>query len=605
MYSKLMVSGRAGLGSDNTAGRRPSSPLRLRSRPAIHYLAAHRQLQHQLNCFPFSHRLILVFYHIKSSIYSALLTQALRSTTPPTTTTMVLRQVADGQAGLPVPNSTHSYWHKEPSPVLLGHRTTAELPAAADVVIVGTGMTGAFAARFLKHARPSSRVVVLEAREACWGATGRNGGHCQPFLYAAHEDVARFELETYDFLRDLIAAEDIQCGWRAVPGAHAMLSDDVWRAASEAIPRLQTRLPDLASKIVLVGPEGVVAPAGGRSSTVPDWAAGMTLASLRLDRPGVKGAIVQRYAASMWPYKLVCWVLERLLAEHAPEAFNLQTGTPVTGISRSSSSSSSSNDAAEGASWVVQTPRGRIAARQVLLATNAYTSRLLPAFSDLVVPVRGQVGALLPPEPRAELACSYVFFGSVAAADAPDGAPTTRDEYLVQRPLPGGELILGGGRHLARGMAVGEWRDDVVEDGVAAWLRTELEPVLSLGAEAEGKEGAGAGARRVGLEASMEWTGIMGYSRDHAPWIGAVPESLGGGEGLFVASGFTGHGMPRCALAGRGVARMMTGDAGEEGHGLPASFVASAERAARAREEWGPVGTVDEMEMMIADLKAV
>lgn len=506
-----------------------------------------------------------------------------------------------------MPNSTHSYWHKEPSAKLLGHRTTPDLPAAADVVIVGTGMTGAFAARFLKQARPSSRVVVLEAREACWGATGRNGGHCQPFLYAAREDVARFELETYFFLRDLVAAEDIACGWRGVPGAHAMLSDDVWRAATEAIPRLCARLPEFADKIVLVGAEGIVV---GSDGVVPDWAAGMTLKSLRLDRPGVKGAIVQRYAASMWPYKLVCWVLERLLAEHAPEAFNLQTGTPVTNISRA-------KDGGEGeGGWVVQTPRGRIAAPQVLLATNGYTSRLLPAFADLVVPVRGQIGALLPPTSssssrhRASLDCSYVFFGTVAAADAPDGVPTTRDEYLVQRPLTGGgegggELILGGGRHLARGMAVGEWRDDVVEERVATWLRTELEPVLRLrgggGDEQQQEEEEVASGK--GLEASMEWTGIMGYSRDQAPWVGPVPEVLGGGEGLFVAAGFTGHGMPRCALAGRGVARMMAAAPGE-GHGLPASFVASAERAARAREEWGPVGTVDEMKALIADLKA-
>ena len=80
----------------------------------------------------------------------------------------------DGQADLPSAKSTRSYWHKEPSATLLGHRTTKDLPATADVVIVGSGITGAFAARFLKEgwAREHS-VVMLEAREACWGATGR------------------------------------------------------------------------------------------------------------------------------------------------------------------------------------------------------------------------------------------------------------------------------------------------------------------------------------------------------------------------------------------------------------------------------------------------
>lgn len=491
---------------------------------------------------------------------------------------MVLRQVAEGQAGLPVPNSTHSYWHREPSSTLLGHRSTPELPATADTIIIGTGMTGSFAARFLKESAPSSRLVVLEAREACWGATGRNGGHCQPFLYGTSEEIARFELETYFFLRDLIGKEDIPCGWRSVPGVHAMLSPEVWEAAKDAVPRLGAKVPDFKDKLVAVGQDGIQ----GETGQDLDWASGLTLEKLRINHPGVEGAIVQRYAASMWPYKLVCWVLEKLLATYKPEEFNLQTNTPVTNLSRDASSGQ----------WTVQTPRGPITAAKVLLATNGYTSRLLPSFSDLIVPVRGQIGALLPPtEPRVGLDYSYVFFGKVQGND---GEPTTRDEYLVQRPLPTGELILGGGRHLAKGMAVGEWRDDVVEESVATWLRTKLEPVLSVGREGE-KEVA------KGLEASMEWTGIMAYSRDQAPWIGAVPEALGGGEGLFVASGFTGHGMPRCALAGRGVARIMSGDT--KGHGLPKAFVASEERAEKARATWGPVGTVDEIESLMADLK--
>lgn len=78
-------------------------------------------------------------------------------------------------ASLPTTNSTTSFWHSEPSERLLGHRTTTELPAEADLVIIGSGITGASAARFLtEDARAQGMcVVMLEAREACWGATGR------------------------------------------------------------------------------------------------------------------------------------------------------------------------------------------------------------------------------------------------------------------------------------------------------------------------------------------------------------------------------------------------------------------------------------------------
>jgi ribulose 1,5-bisphosphate synthetase/thiazole synthase len=76
------------------------------------------------------------------------------------------------KAELPCVESTKSYWHHQPSEKLLGHRTTAELPATADVVVVGSGITGTFAARELVKGG-CRNVVLLEAREACWGATGR------------------------------------------------------------------------------------------------------------------------------------------------------------------------------------------------------------------------------------------------------------------------------------------------------------------------------------------------------------------------------------------------------------------------------------------------
>lgn len=94
----------------------------------------------------------------------------------------------EGAAPLPTPRSTESFWHKEPSKILLNHRTTKNLPFAVDVVVIGSGIAGAFAAwHFLRDGdgnrlsedgiRGASvkSVLMLEARQACWGATGRVG----------------------------------------------------------------------------------------------------------------------------------------------------------------------------------------------------------------------------------------------------------------------------------------------------------------------------------------------------------------------------------------------------------------------------------------------
>lgn len=385
----------------------------------------------------------------------------------------------------------------------------------------------------------------------------QNGGHCQPFLYDSRPQVASFELDTYHFLKNFVEENHIPCDWVSFSGVHTFMTQELFDTASRAVALLQKYHPDLGSQVTVVREQEA-------------------LESLRI--PTAKGAIVQKHAASVWPYKLVAWVLERLLEKFPAPSFNLQTNTPVLAIGKAKGD----------AGWVLSTPRGRIMAKKVLLCTNAYTSRLLPAFSDLIVPTRGQVSALLPPrrkddESVAKLEHSYVNLGEYPAPAPP------RDEYLVQRPLPGGELIFGGGRSVVKGGNVGVWWDDEVDEPIAEHLRSHLSPPLDLTpgeprADSAGKE------RRVVLDASFEWTGIMGYSRDSHAWVGAVPEALGGAGddgGLYVCAGYTGHGMPVAALAARGVVGIMAGgaDAAEARSQLPKEYQISESRISRARNE--------------------
>jgi glycine/D-amino acid oxidase-like deaminating enzyme len=230
------------------------------------------------------------------------------------------------------------------------------------------------------------------------------------------------------------------------------------------------------------------------------------------------GATLTQGAGQLWPYKYVTFILERLIKDGF---LNLQTGTPALKLSALSSST-------DGYRHALETPRGTIRAKTVILATNGYTSHLMNEFSDLIVPVRGEMSALFPPEGSTRLPNSYGFNGF-------DGQNINHDDYLIHRPYegvpnPAGHLMFGGGRSFAKLPTMHVSDDSVIDEGSAAYLRRALLSMLSLGGETEGlKE----------LKASFEWSGIMGYSRDDHPWVGAVP----GRPGVYLSGGYTGHGM--------------------------------------------------------------
>lgn len=271
----------------------------------------------------------------------------------------------------------------------------------------------------------------------------QNGGHCQPMLYLNPEDIAYFELSGYALLKDLVDKHNIPCDLRSVGGIHAFASQEEVDLVARRIRYLQQHHPYLAERVALI--------------TDPD-----ALSELRV--PQAAGAVLQTHAARLWPYKLVAWILEDLLSRNGSQRrgaegsleFNLQTHTPVTRIQK------------YGESWIVHTTRGQIAAKDVLLATNGYTSHLLPELTGLVVPVRGQVSALDLPEQAAPLEHTHVWM-----------TPEQSDDYLIHRDGRG-PLIVGGERLIAKDGEVGVYHDDEVNSAIAEHLRRALHSSLKL-----------------------------------------------------------------------------------------------------------------------------
>lgn len=108
---------------------------------------------------------------------------------------------------------------------LSNHRSTEELPEHSDIVIIGAGYAGVGTAYHLvQELGDSARsVTILEARSACSGATGRNGGHLRPDLYGhiptyidragvkAGAEIAEFEIAHVRAMKKFIEEENIDC----------------------------------------------------------------------------------------------------------------------------------------------------------------------------------------------------------------------------------------------------------------------------------------------------------------------------------------------------------------------------------------------------------
>ncbi|KAK5078172.1 hypothetical protein LTR64_003424 [Lithohypha guttulata] len=469
-------------------------------------------------------------------------------------------------AGLPCANSSASFWHSEPNTFLWGHRTTEDLPKQADVVIVGSGITGASIARYLAaDSRASSlSVVLLEAREICFGATGRNGGHCQPLLFDRSPTVAAFEVKNVHAVKSYIEEHNVPCEWRSVTGCRSFWTPELFASVRQDIEHLVKTNPELGAMVQVVE--------AGDAKTMQRHRVNANAAGLTLSQG----------AGQLWPYKYVTFIVERLVREGR---LNVQTNTPVTRIT----SSNSSSNAKSGYRQTLHTPRGQMAARHIILATNGYTSHLLRNFTDLIVPVRCEMSALHPPPGSERLPNSYGMVGF-------EGGNSEHDDYLIQRPFydspngdgtrRGGHLMFGGGRSFAMYDCVGESDDDIVDPGEADYLRRALLKMLELG----GIDTAG----MEELKASHQWTGIKGYSRDNMPWVGKAPSHEEGAmtfeDGLWLCAGYTGHGMPNATLCGKAVVDMVLAEESKtiqyaefcrrliEGGDLPESYLITSER---------------------------
>ena len=327
-------------------------------------------------------------------------------------------------------------------------------------------------------------------------------------------------MRNFHTVKSYIAANDIPCEWRAVPGCRTFWTKALIKQAAQDVQHLKDADPEIGKHVTVIEDEDQIR-------------------KLRVN--GALGVALTATAASLWPYKLIAYILEKLIKE---DRLNLQTKTPVTKIYRCKDDTESRK---KGFRYALRTPRGNVLARHIILATNGYTSHLLPNFASLIVPERGTMTALIPPKGSKALSNSYGFVGA-------KGSNPIHEDYLIQRPFsgvpnPGGHLMFGGGEIAKTTKMVNEDDDSFVDIGSVAYLKQSLLQLLKLGGKTEGLQE---------LEATHAWSGIWGTSIDRHPWVGAVPDM----DGVWLAGGYSGHGMPNATLCGKAIVEMMLAQEG-------------------------------------------
>ncbi|KAF2680082.1 FAD dependent oxidoreductase [Lentithecium fluviatile CBS 122367] len=429
--------------------------------------------------------------------------------------------------------STPSFWRSNPH-ALDEYRSTPNLPSKADIVVIGAGYAGVSTVHHIlqlcKEKRlPIPSIAILEARQACSGATGRNGGQLKPDPYnrpatvaASHgieaaAELAEFEASHVPAIKKLVEDEHIDCDFVLTRCVDVLLTDDIYARMKAGV--------DLLRKANVSVMKDVYFASGAKAEQLS----------------GVKGAkgCFTYTAGHLYPYKLILHLLSNIVSA----GVNLQTHTPVTATVKVPD--------ADGY-ITVSTPRGNIKASKVIYATNAYTSAILPEFTEKIVPVRGICSHIVPGKtPTPLLPNSYIL-----------RAGTVEYEYLI--PRLDGSIVVGGARSKYY-RDRDSWYSNVEDDKLIEKAKHHFDGYMQR--FFHGWEHSGAKTNKI-------WTGIMGYSTDGLPHVGKVP----GRENQFVIAGFTGHGMPQVFLSAKGVASMVMEGTRFADTGMPRVFEASQAR---------------------------
>jgi glycine/D-amino acid oxidase-like deaminating enzyme len=294
------------------------------------------------------------------------------------------------------------WWDATPRPAL----PEIPLPPRVEVAVIGSGYTGLAAA--LQTARGGRHTLVLDAADAGYGCSTRNGGQISTSIKPGLDELTRKYgraramailgegQAALDWIGDFVAEENIDCDFERVGRFHAAHNPAQYEALGR---RVEGQRRDL-------GIEAHMVPrAEQRGELGSDAYFG--------------GAVYVRHAA-LDPAKFHQGLLERARRAGAVVAPHCA----ATAIERT------------GAGFRVTTARGAFEAHDVIIASNGYTRGVTPWLRRRVIPIGSYIIAT---EPLAPDVMAKLMPRSRVVSD-------TRKLVYYYRPSPDRRRILFGGR---------------------------------------------------------------------------------------------------------------------------------------------------------------
>ncbi|WP_072397519.1 FAD-binding oxidoreductase [Hyphomicrobium sp. CS1GBMeth3] len=366
------------------------------------------------------------------------------------------------------------------------------VPPNADVVIIGSGFTGLSAAlTLLRHGRS---VVVLERGVPGYGASTRNGGQIgsgnQKFRVKRlielrgrkkAEAMLREGVRMLDYVGHLIESEGIDCHFSRCGRFRAAIRPEHYEAMARDMEDLRQ----------VAGIESFMVPRAEQHSEIGSdvFYGGSVLPSDASVHPGLYHAgLVRR--------------IEEL-------------GGAVVG------QAGAEGITPDGAGFSVQTPRGTVRCRNVIVATNGYTDRLVPELGRRIVPIgSGLIATAEIPE---------AIFSRLLPKNRAYG--NTNRVFYYFRAAPGERRLIWGGR-------IGRVAGNTSPLAFRHLARDLLHVFPEVGS----------------VPVTHAWDGMIGYTYDEIPHLGRTA------TGVHYALGYCGTGVSRATYFGHKVALQLLGD---------------------------------------------